>query len=231
MVTIVPTKVSNNVSNKAPTPKLLNLNAPTIRNQRTLIWLQNQDITVNWSKWDAIVTIQHYKYWSKYANIVGIIVNDIWDFDIDNLKKIPIILIPQKILSLKAEEYWLNFDNIMNLDNLECYPFINAWDGSVSDAVAILALLFRYNRIVDCTVSDLRASYLKSYPITFSNNIKPNETWVFTQFFKHTDKKRFLEINECLTRNCACPQIDKIILINEKKYDFNMPGSNKIHQI
>ena len=211
------------------TPKLLTLNAPTVRNQRTLIWLQNQD-TVNWSKWDAVVTsISDYHCWS-HCKIVGLIITDTIDFNelFTISKKVPIILISQEILSLKSEQYWVQYDNLINLDDLEQYPFLTDWDGTKENAVAILGLLCRYNRIVDCIVD---SNYPITFsPITFSQNIKPNQTWVITQFFKHTDKKRFQEIKECLRRNCACPDIDRIVLINEKDYskEFN---HSKIHQV
>ena len=131
-------------------PKLLNLSAPTLRNQRTLVWLQRQDNTVNWSKWDAVVTsVSDYNYWSQYnTKIVGIIINELTSFDelFKISKHVPMILISQKVLSLKSEQYWAeNFDNVLNLDNiLEHYPFINTpWDQTKSDAVAILGLLCR----------------------------------------------------------------------------------------
>jgi hypothetical protein len=229
------------------TPKLLNLSAPTLRNQRTLIWLQEdtQSDTVNWSKWDAIVTsISSYKYWSQYnTKIVGTVItdfpfsnpesflNDLFEIS----KHVPMILLSQKILALKSQEYWSeNYDNILNLDNiLEHYPFIiNRWDGTPADAVAILALLCRYNRIIDCYVSKLRKTDLQS--ITLEYNIKPNETWMVTQFFKHKDPNRVDEIKQCLIKNCANHHIDKIVLINEKDYsdDYKkIPGSKKIEQI
>lgn len=219
-------------------PKLLNLSAPTLRNQRTLIWLQEQDSTVNWSKWDAIVTsISSYNYWSQYnTKIVGIIITELTSFDelLRISKQVPMILISQRVIALKSEEYWTdNFDNILNLDNiLEHYPFINnPWDQTDNDAVAILGLLCRYNRIVDCNVSTLRSSDLSN--ITLINKSKPSETWMITQFFKHSNPKRFDEIKECLSRNCANLHIDKIVLINEKDYtdEFNkIPGSKKIEQ-
>lgn len=224
-------------------PKLLNLTTPIIRNQRTLIWLQNQNNTVNWSKWNSIVTsIDSYKKWSQINNnIVGIIITDIESnpsylqdlFDIS--KKVPLILLSQKILATKSQEFWSeNFDNILNIDNiLDQYPFIEQpWDGTNEDAVAIFALLCRYNRVVDCSPTRNRLSVIPTN-ITFVKNTLPSETWVFTQFFKHKDIKRFNEIKECLIKNCACPHIDKIILINEKDYtsEFSkIPGSKKIIQ-
>ena len=213
-------------------PKILNLSAPTIRNQRTLIWLQNQDKTVNWSKWDAVVSsISDYNTWSQQnTKIVGIVLTELAENQIADLykisKQVPLILVSQKVLSLKSQEFWSdNFDNVLSLDNiLDQYPFIEqVWDGSQADAVAIFGVLCRYNRLIDCPTTRINSF----------QNIIPNEVWVFTQFFKHRDIKRFKEIKECLIKNCACPYIDKIVLINEKDYtsDFSgIPGSKKIEQ-
>ena len=64
-------------------PKLLTLNAPTVRN-RTLVWLQNQD-TVNWSKWDPVVSsISSYYKWSM-NKISGLIIINPEDMNADEL--------------------------------------------------------------------------------------------------------------------------------------------------
>ena len=223
-------------------PKILNLSTPTIRNQRSIIWLQNQSTTVNWSKWDSIVTdINAYKHWSKYnTKIVGIIISELNISQLDELfkisKNVPMILLSQKVLSLKSQEYWAdNFDNILNLDAiLDQYPFIiSPWDGTNDDAVSIFSLLCRYNRIIDCKPSNTRINTF-SNNISVASNITPNQTWVFTQFFKHKDSARAREIKECLIQNCNCPHIDKIVLLNEKDYsdEFSkIKGSEKIQQV
>ncbi len=227
-------------------PKVLNLSVPIIRNQRKLIWLQNQDSTVNWSKWDAVVTsIESFKYWTQLqAKIVGIVVteptsdvNSLVDDLFEASKKVPLILLSQAILGLKSEQFWSeNFDNILNVDDiLDQYPFINSpWDGSKEDAIAIFALLIRYNTIIDCVCSDSRTAHLSSNNITCEVGSKPNETWMITQFFRHKSDTRFAEIKECLAKNCLCPHIDKIVLINEKDHSreyTKLPGAEKIQQV
>ncbi len=216
-------------------PKLLNLNAPTIRDQRTLIWLQNQDTSINWSKWDGIVSsIADFNKWTDLqVNINGAVITEVSAEEgfIDQLyimsKKVSLVLLSQKVLSLKSQEFWSeNFDNVLSLDIiLDQYPFIGAeWDGSVADGIAIFSILCRYNRLVDC-INNRKDSVI---------NVLPNETWIFTQFFKHTNAARFKEIKECLIRNCACEHIDKIVLINEKDYSsefLNIPGAEKIQQV
>ena len=222
-------------------PKLLNLTTSIVRNQRTLIWLQNQSTTVNWSKWDAVVCgLESYTSWSKRnAKIVGIVITDLEDnnnnfkdlFEIS--KNVSLMLLSQKVLALKSQEFWSeNFDNILNLDNvLDQYPFIEQpWDNTLDDAVTIFGILCRYNRIVDCNSSLLRTTS----NITFAKNIQPPQVWVFTQFFKHKDSSRYQEFKECLKRNCACPYIDKVVLINEKDYApeyKKILGSTRVEQI
>lgn len=228
-------------SNAIKPPKLLNLTTPTVRNQRTLIWLQNQNNTVNWSKWDGIVTsLSAYQKWSKLnTKIVGMIITD-YPNDTDNFldklyeisKVIPMILISQKVLSLKSQEYWTeNFDNIINLSSMiESYPFLEStWDGSIEDGVACFGMLCRYNRIIDCKFSKKRQQIIGSNMI-FSQNIQPNKTYLITQFFRHKNNRRFKEIKDCLMKNCASPFIDSIILLNEKNFNSEwkyFPGAEK----
>lgn len=223
-------------------PKILTLNTPTVRDQRTLIWLQNQTTTVNWSKWDAIVTsLDSYEYWTAHnAHIVGMILTECtpnMDQSIQQLfsisKKIPMILLSQEILSYKTHEFWTeNFDNVLNLnDLLQQYPFLKTnWNGTLSDAILIFSLLCRYHRVIDCTLSTSR----ELYGITLHNDLRPTNLWLFTQFFKHSNKKRFQEIKECLRKNLECSSIDSIILLNEKDLSnewSSLPNSNKIKQV
>lgn len=225
-------------------PKVITLNAPTIRNQRTLIWLQDQITAVNWSRWDGIVTsLDAYDKWSIFrSNIVGMVLTewvDSMDKTIERLfqisKSVPMIFLPQSLLSHKSEEFWKeNFDNLFNLDQLvEQYPFLETtWNGTTADAIAMITILCRYHRLVDCRVPDLRVHLFSSVLIEF--NKQPQSLYLITQFFSPSAKKRFQEIKDSLIMNCACSSIDKIILINEKDYSNewkNIKNSSKIHQV
>jgi len=248
---------STQMASKLVKPRLLTLNAPTVRNNRALIWLQHQTTTISWSKWDAIVTsIADYEYWSKHnTQIVGLILTHLTE-DVDNhltklytiSKKVPLVLLSQSILSLKSEEYWFdNFDNIIMLDTVvEQYPFTalqwakNDTLLSVIDAVGIFAHLCRYNRLIDCPLSEER---LKTFhgqlqldgALMRENRVcVPENIWVITQYFRHTNKERHAELNECVRRNCANPLIDRIVFLNEKDYTkewISFPGSTKVRQV
>ena len=229
----------------ATQPRLMNLNAPTIRDQRTLVWLQQQSAEHNWKHWDGIVTsIEEYHTWKNQgATIVGIVITDKpSNSDVEELsaitKDITMMLLSNAVMSMKSEEYWLeHFDNIVVLEDvLQYYPFlIKPWDRTRADAIAMYALICRYHRVVDCHVSEERKALC--HEIAFVSGIIPPAIWLITQLFRHSDDKRFEEIKTCLQRNCACPYIDQVVLLNETDLSNHwkkkplMPGSEKIKQV
>ena len=232
-------------------PRLLNLNAPTIRDHRTLVWLQQQSPQHKWARWEGVVTsLEDYHTWTtRGANIVGIVIIDT-PSDPDSFvkelmklsKNVTMIFLSSTVMTSRTEEFWVDsFDNVLVLeDALRFYPFLSQpWNGTLADAIAMFALLCRYNRVVDCTVSDERKA-LCGNDITFLSGETPSSLWLITQFFRHSDEARFEEIKECLRRNCACPYIDQIVLLNEtdlskewltKKGKPLMPGAEKIKQV
>lgn len=225
-------------------PRLLTLTTPTVRNQRTLIWLQQHDPLIKWNKWEAVVSsLEDYRRWDDLeARIVGMVLVDVpnhMESFVDELheisKQVQLVLVSRSILSLKPEDFWVdNFDNLVCIDTIiELYPFLNlSWDGSLADGIAIFTHLCRYHRLVDVPVSETRMEAMK--PIQVLSNVVPQETWLITQFFRHTNPIRHAEILTCLQRNIECSYIDRIVLLNEKDLskEWNaIPGSNKVSQI
>jgi len=236
-------------------PRLLNLNTPTVRNQRTLIWLDQQDPVIPWSVWDGVVTsLEAYQRWSTRARIVGIILLEETTGWIEELyalsSSVAMIFLPQRLLRLKSQAFWEdNFDNVMCLDAVyDSYPFLmSPWinnmdhgtDGlkeSTVDALCIMALLGRYHRLVGVERVPLaRREALSS--VTLEPSAIPEQVWLFTQYYRPAHKKRAKEIRECLKQNCANPLISRIVLLNEKdeSHDANkwydVPGHEKIHQV
>ena len=224
-------------------PKRLVVNAPIRRDQRTLIWLQNQNPAITWSRWDAVVSsLADYRRWyDADSRLVGAVILSV-EGDTDTFladlysvaKDVPMIIVSRDILSLKSEEYWTeNFDNLLCVDDaLTQYPFlITPWDGTIEDAIAMFAVLCRYSRLVD--VIETRLCMFRSH-IQSVKDIIPEETWLITQFFVHSQKKRAKEIKECLIKNCASSYIDTIVLLNETDLSHTwktIPGSQKIKQI
>jgi len=223
--------------------RLLTLSNPIRRDQRTLIWLQQQNPDVTWSRWDAVVSslADYHRWYDAESRVVGVVAlqveGEVDDFLVDLYtiaKDLPMILVSRSILSRKPEEYWSeNFDNLVCLDDaLEQYPFLmNPWDQSIEDAIAIFAILCRYNRLVD--VTETRTALFRSHLQSIAH-VVPARSWLITQYFIHPDKRRAKEIRECLIKNCASLYIDAIVLLNEKNLSHhwkNIPGSHKIKQI
>ena len=226
-------------------PKIITLNSPTIRNQRTLIWLRSQPEKEYWTKWDSVVTslADYHRWYDLNARIVGMVLTDIegdeeeWLTDLFEISRdIQMIFLSRSILQRKSQDYWTeNYDNVVALDDItDPYPFLRMpWSNTVEDGVALFAFLCRYHRLVDCHVSDKRKETFGTN-ISVEKGIVPQETWLIAQFFRSPQKARFKEIKECLARNAACPYLDRIVLLNETDLSDhwrNMPGAEKITQI
>jgi len=225
-------------------PKDLQLNTALRRDQRTLIWLQNQSSSTVWSRWDGIVSslAEYHRWYDNDARVVGVVLlkveGELDDFLADLYtvaKDVQTVFITREILCHKREDYWLdNFDNLLCLDDvLEQYPFLKMpWNGTVEDAITINAILCRYNRLVD--VPEQPRLSLFSAHLHSVNHIIPPESWLITQYFVHSNKTRAKEIRECLRKNCECYYIDTIVMLNETDLSHewkNMPGAKKIKQI
>ena len=224
-------------------PRLLTLSNPIRRDQRTLIWLQQQNPTVTWSRWDGVVSslADYHRWYEAESRLVGAVLLHV-EGEVDTFladlydvaKEVPMILLSRSLFSLKSAEYWTeNFDNLLCLEDLlEQYPFLmTAWDGSIEDAIAIFALLFRYNRLVD--VVESRTTLFRTHLQSIKKAVPPR-SWLITQYFVHPDSGRAKEIRECLIANCASLYIDTIVLLNEtdvSRHWKNIPGSHKIKQI
>ena len=147
-------------------PRLLNLNTPTVRNQRTLIWLDTQNPSIPWSVWDGVVTsLEAYRRWSTSARIVGIILLEETPEWIEELyalaSSVAMIFLPQRLLRLKSQDFWSdNFDNVMCLEAMyDSYPFLmspwtsaattSAAHGSLTHAVSTVGTVEEAKQIMD----------------------------------------------------------------------------------
>ncbi len=231
------------------TPKTLSFSTPTVRNNRTLIWLQHQSPSVPWYKWNTLVTsLEDYHRWKAVCGSITSIVitnsddaeyvgHDTWLDELYRISKdVVFILLPRTILQWKSEDYWKeNFDNILCLDDLhEQYPFLGeSWNGTVTDAIHLFAVLCRYHRLVDVPISCDSTRLL--YDVKVEQGLRPPELVLYTQYYSTNSKERTNELRECLRRNAKSKWIDRIILLNEKDESvawasFSPSYSSKIKQ-
>ena len=195
------------------------------KDQTSCIWLRNQNqLAANWSKWNGICTgVSDFEKWinnGSPANIVCLIVKD--DDIIENIfkqsRKVEYICASRTILQHAPLQQWKeSFTNIICLENLEMYPFIKRdWDGTLSDAVAIVAQLFHFRRIVDWTGGSVeRRAILDNYGIIYETDVYPPNICLMTQFYKPENRKRYKEIKRCLIKNIRNELIDSIVLLTE----------------
>jgi hypothetical protein len=224
-------------------PKLLTLTTPLVRSQRTLIWLQQQ--TNSFEKWDGVVTsLADYHTWydERNARIVGMILTDVvgdveeWLTELYTIAKdVTVLFLSHSIMQLKSEDYWAdNYDNVIVLDTIEqAYPFLGEpWNETIEDAIVLFAHLLRYQRLVDCGSVPRTASI--EPPMEIKQNIVPERAWLITQYFRSSDMDRRAEIKETLQRNCACAELERIMLLTESDLSKDwkkMSGAEKITQI
>ena len=143
-------------------PRLLNLNTPTVRNQRTLVWLNQQDPSLPWSVWDGVViSLEAYRRWSTCARIVGLILLEETPGWVEELyalaSSVAMIFLPQRLLRLKSQAFWAdNFDNVMCLEAMhDSYPFLltpwisNTTHGSLTHAVSTVCTVEEAKQAMD----------------------------------------------------------------------------------
>lgn len=224
-------------------PKIIRVKNETFRDNLTLFYAKHQNIsaTKNWNKWSAIVSsLADYDKWSPHTSIFGIILVEASEEDITRLLSGTIryqhLFVSYKLTSLRDADFWLGLRNALFIEEISSsYPYVfPTWNGSIDDAIACAAHLFRFSRIVDVNLKQKRIESLQNADITIENNILPSNLYLITQYFIHNSNKRAREIRKCLMNNCTNDSIDKIILLNEKDLSSewsSMKGNEKIQQI
>ena len=149
--------------------------------------------------------------------------------DMEDLSKASLasdILVISKDTLKNIDRKQLRVRNVLYLNEIHMiYPHLGAaWDGTVEDAVVLLAGLLRYRRLVGIS-STGRSSYLK----IGTSLEKPMRLWWITQYYKPENARRQRELQKCLKINTDSVLIDKIILMNEKKEVF--AKSDKIQEV
>jgi len=128
----------------------------------------------------------------------------------DLICKSKILFFARTHLDLKLLDE-LSIKNALCLDELHIlYPHIGSpWDGSLADAVMMIASLMRYQYVHGIWGS-------RGELLGLSREInEPAPLWWITQYYKPTQSKRRKELQKCLEVNTNSNLISKIILLNE----------------
>jgi hypothetical protein len=214
--------------------RIMRSDASLWRSQKTLVWLQDQDPSVQWDRWDTLVVgLAQLKKWrAAEKRIDYLVLLDTEESTLNWFQSIQaddyrMIFISKDIVYKVGEAKFrqMKIQNIICVEEIpKLYPFLGPyWDGSQDDLVLLISGLMRSSCISGMKeTASVRLDYYKSVNIDlrFTEEI-PKELWFFTQYYVPEKNKRAKEIRKCLDMNLENPLIDKIVLLNEKEFGFS----------
>jgi hypothetical protein len=193
--------------------RILQSDASLSKEKKTLYYIQseNQKKSKAALVWDTIS--------DKVENVQFRILLE--DVSVEELSKISrnskLILLPKSVIdSIGVENFKESkIQNIICLDEMkEMYPHLGGeWDGTVEDAVCLVGALLRYRY-----VGGMKGESKRDIEIIEES---PMNLWWITQMYKPGKGKRRREIETCFQKNKESNLIDKYILLNEEKLDYN----------
>ncbi len=224
--------------------RILRSEASLSRTQKTLVWLQEQDASIKWEKWDTFcVGVEHIQRWESVGKEVDFFLlvnasqNEVDFFLSLNHSRYKMMFITKALVFAIGWQKFrdLRISNVIVMEEAHLmYPFVgNDWDKTAEDAAVIIASMLRMSRLVGMPdpYSSPRLAILKEqgFPLQFVQD-SPMPLWYITQYYKPEKAKRAREIKKCLEENVKCPMIDRIVLLNEKDFSDEFPKSSKLHQ-
>lgn len=207
-------------------PRIIRSSATPFKDGLTLVWYKKgkQDVTnPRWKWWDGVFTsIADLEAWHEKVHARALVVTE--PSDVDALPvyatkgAIGSLFVPQSVLDTRVVSFWERLGvPIFNLTNLHAnYPYLSyAWDGTLEDAIGMVAIFYRYRRLV-MGGSELgkRREVLESLGVKVGD-AEPPQIWLLTQYFVHKVAKRAKEFRQCLKNNLLNPLVDKIVYLNE----------------
>lgn len=211
------------------------------RDDKTLVWLNgNEEPGSKWNRYDVGVT--SVDAW-RAMQTAGI------DVDVcvllgpgaadwiraKSFQSVQMFAISKAIIAEVGPEFFVKegVANMICLDNAyELYPMLETpWDTTEADAQLIMALILQYKRTGPFIEAASRRSALaKTLGLSVTAVVAPPPKLHFiTQFYVPPKADRAAEITKTLLKNAECEYIDRIILLNEQRYEIPI-RSPKIEQ-
>lgn len=211
--------------------RLLQYTTHTWRDKKTLVWLTpNDDLTVPWNRYD--VGVVGSATYNAIKDKVDIDILIAFQEDVTwlraNHSSVKLIFASKAALDEIGIAFFKehNITNILCLEELHLmYSFLDGkWDGTINDAAIMVALMLRFGRTFP-----LESTQRNIFNLKVEDQLTvPQKLYFITQYYQ-SKTKRTKEIDFCLQKNIDNPFIDKIILLNEQKYQ--LPVSKKVEQI
>ena len=216
--------------------RVLNSEGSVWKDSKTLVWLEGTESQGTeeppWSRWDigassigAWTTLTAKGINPDVAILLGPIQQTRrWLLE-GTWRKCRIVVAPKALL----EDIGLEDLSKLRITNMVCleecinlYPFLEQpWTGSTESAKALVALILQYSRSFPISANTQYDVVAAKLGLSLKPTLESPPPLIFvTQFYVPNKAKRAKEINLCLSKNAACPYIDRIVLLNEKLYDL-----------
>ena len=224
--------------------RILRSDASLWRSQKTLVWLQDQDPSVSWDRWDTLVIgLPDYFKWKQTKRIDYLVLMDTDEKTIDwfltiKPEEFRMIFVSREMVYKIGEAKFrqMRIQNIICLEEIpKLYPFIGAlWDTTKEDLILQIAALMRTSKVAgipERTYNRLEHYKTVGVELQFVNTI-PRKLWFISQYYVPDKSRRAKEIRKCLEMNVKNPLIDKVVLLNEKELVSSLPfGKDKIQEV
>ena len=195
--------------------KILQTETSVYRDKKVLEWKEGHGV------WDTISC-------KPVSDIWLVVDEESMEHFFDKCRQVKLVFIRKSLLKgISVEDLKENkIHNLICLEEMkDLFPQLgDAWNGSLEDAVVLIAGLLRYHHVSGLPKFSPRASQLGIQ----EELLPPPQLWWITQYYVPSKAKRRREIDTCLQKNLESNLINKIVLLNEKKE--SLPSSQKIEE-
>jgi len=225
-------------------PPIINTRVNPVRDQRALVHFKDQDITQpKWSCYDGLVScIADYIKWHKKTNVLGIVLTEVTEADLNLLESLggakpPQLFVTQAVASAFPQERWTALRLYVGITDKfhEQFPVIGTpCLPTIGDMMACISLIFHFRLLVtEAPISAERLAHFATLGVRTQTALIPPSFWLLTQYFVHPVTKRAKEIRQCLKNNLLCDSLDRVVLLNESNLSYewsSMRNSDKVQQ-
>ena len=208
--------------------RIIKLETSVWRDQKTLVWFDAPPANAKWNRWDVATTSTKTAADLIAAGLeldVVVCLNDpvevqTW-LEAGSWATSRLVVVPRSLVTAMGMDKLLELkmNNLLCIDEMhDLYPFTGAaWDGTVEDAKALVALVLHFGRSFPVAANEGRAAFAAARGLKLQTAVEqPKKLWLVTQYYKPETLRRRVEINACLNNNLACEAIDRVVLLNEK---------------
>ena len=206
--------------------RIVKMDTAMWRDQKTLVWFDAPPAKAAWNRWDVGATSTASATTLVAAGLQLDVVVCLdegaqgW-LEAGHWKSARLVVVPRRLVTAMGMDKLLDLkmNNLLCIDEMhDLYPFTGAaWDGSVEDAKALVALVLHFGRSFPVAAGEERTTFAAGRGLKLQAAVEePKKLWLVTQYYKPETGRRRTEIDVCLQKNLECDVIDRVVLLNEK---------------